>query len=107
MAFLVGGFSYWVYLWLVSTFKVRYLGEFCTALVIGALASTAVHLGFAHRVDDIIIGAIMSLVPGVPITNAARDIVSGNVISGIARALEAVLTAASIGCAIVLALRYL
>ena len=107
VAFLVGGFSYWVYLWLVSTFKVRYLGEFCTALVIGALASTAVHLGFAHRVDDIIIGAIMSLVPGVPITNAARDIVSGNVISGIARALEAVLTAASIGCAIVLVLRYL
>ncbi|MCT3440900.1 threonine/serine exporter, partial [Limosilactobacillus fermentum] len=47
------------------------------------------------------------LVPGVPITNAARDIVSGNVISGIARALEAVLTAASIGCAIVLVLRYL
>ena len=107
VAFLVGGFSYWVYLCLVSTFKVRYLGEFCTALVIGALASTAVHLGFAHRVDDIIIGAIMSLVPGVPITNAARDIVSGNVISGIARALEAVLTAASIGCAIVLVLRYL
>ena len=26
VAFLVGGFSYWVYLWLVSTFKVRYLG---------------------------------------------------------------------------------
>lgn len=58
VAFLVGGFSYWVYLWLVSTFKVRYLGEFCTALVIGALASTAVHLGFAHRVDDIIISEI-------------------------------------------------
>ena len=66
--------------------------------MIGTLASTEVHLGFAHRVDDIIIGAIMSLVPGVPITNAARDIVSGNVISGITRALEADLTAASNGC---------
>ncbi|MDO4855138.1 MAG: threonine/serine exporter family protein [Limosilactobacillus gorillae] len=106
-AFLVGGSSYWVYLWLVSTFRVRYLGEFCTALMIGALASTVVHFGLAQRVDDIIIGSIMSLVPGVPITNAARDIVSGNGISGITRMLEALLTAAAIGCAIVLVLRYL
>ena len=74
--------------------------------MIGTLASTEVHLGFAHRVDDIIIGAIMSLVPGVPITNAARDIVSGNVISGITRALVADMTAGYIGCAIVLVLRY-
>ena len=40
--------------------------------------------------DNIIIGGIMLLVPGLSITNAIRDTMSGDLVSGSARALEAV-----------------
>lgn len=48
----------------------------------------------------------MPLVPGVPLTNAARDLVSGNLISGPTRGIEAILTAVSIGSAIVIVLHF-
>lgn len=46
--------------------------------------------------DVVIISAIMPLVPGVAITNAVRDILQGDYMSGNARVLEAFLTAAGI-----------
>ena len=46
--------------------------------------------------DIVIISAIMPLVPGVAITNAVRDILQGDYMSGTARVLEAFLTAAGI-----------
>jgi Uncharacterized conserved protein len=42
----------------------------------------------AHT-DIIIIGSIMPLVPGIPITNAIRDTLQGDYMSGTARAVEA------------------
>lgn len=41
------------------------------------------------RLDNIIIGGIMLLVPGLSITNAIRDTMSGDLVSGTARAVEA------------------
>ncbi len=46
--------------------------------------------------DIIIIGSIMSLVPGVAITNAMRDTISGDFISGLSRGMEAVFSALAI-----------
>lgn len=107
VVFLVGGFFYWVYLWLVSIFKVCYLGEFCMVLVIGVLVSMVVYFGFVYWVDDIIIGVIMFLVFGVLIINVVCDIVFGNVIFGIVWVLEVVLMVVFIGCVIVFVLWYL
>jgi len=39
----------------------------------------------------------MPLVPGVPLTNAVRDILAGNFVSGPARAVEAMISAAALG----------
>lgn len=47
-------------------------------------------------VDTVIISSIMLLVPGMAITNAIRDSIAGDLISGITRALEAFLIAISI-----------
>nr|WP_243884954.1 threonine/serine exporter family protein [Lactiplantibacillus plantarum] len=44
----------------------------------------------------------MPLVPGVAITNAVRDTMTGNLLSGPARAVEAVLSACAIGVGIAL-----
>ena len=82
------------------------MGEFVSSLLIGVLAILTTKLGWTSNLNDIIIGSVMPLVPGVPLTNAARDLVSGNLISGPTRALEAIITAMAIGCAIVIVLRY-
>lgn len=51
-------------------------------------------------VDIVIVSAIMPIVPGVAITNAIRDTLQGDYVSGCARILEAFLKAASIAVGI-------
>ncbi|MFR6271360.1 threonine/serine exporter family protein [Sellimonas intestinalis] len=53
-------------------------------------------MGEAITLDTVVIGSIMPLVPGVAITNAVRDTLQGDYISGCARILEAFLKAAAI-----------
>ncbi|HPF08119.1 MAG: threonine/serine exporter family protein [Candidatus Cloacimonadaceae bacterium] len=43
------------------------------------------------RLDNIIIGGIMILVPGLALTNAIRDTMSGDLVSGTARGVEALI----------------
>ncbi len=52
------------------------------------------------EVDKIIIGSVMPLVPGLVITNAIRDLISGHLVSGITKGAEALLTAMAIGSGI-------
>lgn len=61
---------------------------------------------FGSNQDILIISSIMLLVPGLAITNAIRDTVSGDIVSGIARATEAIFVAVAIavGSGITLAL---
>ena len=105
-AFIIGGLSYAVFSFVVRKFKIQYLGEFCASLVIGGLAILTVKLGWTQNANSIIIGGVMPLVPGIPLTNAARDLVSGNLISGPTRGIEAILTAVAIGSAIVIIMRF-
>ena len=105
-AFIIGGLSYAVFSFVVRKFKIQYLGEFCASLVIGGLAILTVKLGWTQNANSIIIGGVMPLVPGIPLTNAARDLVSGNLISGPTRGIEAILTAVAIGSAIVIVMRF-
>ncbi|MBB1069006.1 threonine/serine exporter family protein [Limosilactobacillus sp. RRLNB_1_1] len=104
--FIAGGIGYGTFSYLLRKFKIQYLGEFCSSLIIGILAVLFVKFRLANNINDIIIGAVMPLVPGVPLTNAARDLVSGNLISGPTRGIEAILTAVSIGSAIVIVLHF-
>ena len=50
--------------------------------------------------DIVIIGAVMPIVPGVAITNAIRDTLQGDYLSGCGRTMEAFLTAASVAVGI-------
>lgn len=83
--------------------SIRFLSEFVGAFVIGAVTLLGYYLTSGHyHPDAIIIGAVMPLVPGVAITNAVRDTMTGNLLSGPARAIEAVLSACAIGVGIAL-----
>ncbi|MBB6214825.1 uncharacterized membrane protein YjjP (DUF1212 family) [Anaerosolibacter carboniphilus] len=64
--------------------------------IASALALLFVYFGFGINLDKIIISSIMILLPGVAITNAVRDSISGDLISGTARGVEALITAISI-----------
>ncbi|MGL5152521.1 MAG: threonine/serine exporter family protein [Clostridium sp.] len=54
------------------------------------------NLGIASNIDKSIIGTIMLLVPGLAITNAIRDTIAGDLVSGLTKAAEAFLVAVSI-----------
>ncbi|WP_252224198.1 MULTISPECIES: threonine/serine exporter family protein [unclassified Clostridium] len=76
------------------------INEFFVNSLCGAicafLALTFIKLNIGSNLDKIIIGAIMLLVPGLTITNAIRDTIAGDLLSGMTKALEAFLVAVSI-----------
>ena len=57
--------------------------------VAALIALIATSLSLVGNMDTIIIGAIMILVPGIAITNAIRDTIAGDLVSGISRSVEA------------------
>lgn len=72
-------------------FKAMAGGFFC-----GLIAMTLTALGLGRRVDLIITGSIMAQAPGLVITNFMRDIMAGDMISGVTKFAEALLTGAGI-----------
>ncbi|MFD1899608.1 threonine/serine exporter family protein [Enterococcus termitis] len=88
--------SYFTNAWL----SIKFLDDFLASFTIGLLAYLAVRFHLAGNIDNIIIGAVMPLVPGVAITNSFRDILAGHLLSGTARATEAIFVAGSIGIGI-------
>lgn len=73
-----------------------------SSAVICFLAFLSVKLGFGDDASMIIIGNIMILIPGVALTNSIRDIISGDIMSGILRACEAVVIALAIAAGYIL-----
>lgn len=67
-----------------------------------ALLFTSLPLPVATSWDKVIIGAILPLVPGVPFTNAIRDVADSDFISGTVRMIDAVFVfvyiAIGVGC---------
>lgn len=74
-----------------SFFKYLLGGAFTT---LGAIVCS--RLSLLDSIDTTIIATIMLLVPGLAITNAVRDTVSGDLVSGLARMAEAVIIAVAI-----------
>ena len=62
----------------------------------GSAAVLLFKLGIAQSVDKVIIGNIMLLIPGISLTNAIRDMISGDIMSGSSRLCEAILIAIAI-----------
>ena len=67
----------------------------CAAVAAG-MALMLIQSGVGENFEVVTIGTLMLLVPGMALTNAMREIVNGDIISGINRTAEAILTAAAI-----------
>lgn len=68
----------------------------CVSVLLTLLALVFVQTGIASNKDSMIIGSLMLLVPGLSITNAIRDSINGDLLSGITRGIEAILIASMI-----------
>ena len=73
--------------------------------LVGFLALLLTSIIPSTNFDNIIIGSIMPMVPGVAITNAIRDTIEGNLLSGISRGVEAFFVAISIATGVAIALK--
>ena len=63
------------------------------------------HYVFGENMDKIIIGSIIPLLPGVPLTNSIRDFLNGDYLSGTIRMIDAVLVACCIALGVGMVLR--
>lgn len=77
-----------------NKFLVKFLCAFCACVI----SFTLKRLHCIESVDYIIIGNIMTLIPGIGLTNSLRDLFSGDSISGVLRLIEAALLALAIAC---------
>lgn len=73
-----------------------FLSHILGGIILATVALLLSSLSHTIDIDKIIIGAIMVMVPGVAITNAVRDSILGDLLSGLARAAEALIIAVSI-----------
>ncbi|MHA6250702.1 threonine/serine exporter family protein [Oceanobacillus sp. CAU 1775] len=101
-ACFVGGLGFAVMLWMDDLLEIRFLAEFIGAFCIGIVAFLLVAIGVGDELDKVIIGSVMPLVPGLPITNAIRDLMAGHYFSGMSKGIEATLTAFAIGAGVAL-----
>ena len=66
-----------------------FISNFFCCFFASFLALWATNMGLCSTSDHIIIGVIMMFVPGAAFTNALRDIIRGDMISGVGRTAEA------------------
>lgn len=80
-----------------AAFNLAYILQLYVAgLFAGLIGSLFVNFGFGQHLDKIIVGALLPLVPGVALTNAIRDFITGDLLSGTLRMTEALLIAAAL-----------
>ena len=99
VAFAVG-----VLLGITNNLMSRRTSPFLASLIGGASITiyTMVFycLGMVISYETVITGSIMPLVPGVAITNAVRDIMNGDFLSGASRVTEAIITAVAVAASV-------
>lgn len=68
-----------------------------TSCFAGILAVLFCFIGLGRHLDMVVIGDIMLLVPGAMLTIAVRDMLCGDIIAGVFRAIESILIGGAIG----------
>ena len=96
VAILISLILRFVILFSEKTLKNIIFTKFVSAFTLTALAFLFLRLGAIGRTDEVIIGNIMLLIPGVGFTNALRDLFTGDSMTGIWRCMEALLSALAI-----------
>ncbi len=88
---VVGGLLYVFVLWVSGRYLSKIVGGVCNALVATLLCVIAWRMGSGISLANVIIGAIMPLIPGVPFVNGVRDLANSDYIAGFTRLTDAML----------------
>lgn len=106
-AMIAGGAGYLGFVSFHRFVSIKFFSEFLASFIIGLISLFFVKIGLGHELDKIIIGSVMTLVPGLLITNAVRDLMAGHLVSGLSKGAEAFLTAFAIGSGIAVVLSFI
>ena len=90
-AFTVGALLYAFILLVSSRYLSKIVGGICNALLATLLCILCHRIGFGSSLGNIVIGAIMPLIPGVPFVNGVRDLANSDYIAGLTRLTDAML----------------
>lgn len=95
-ALIIGFLVYWV-LNIPNDYNIpAFLIDILSGFFSAGLGAIFITFGLGDSLDMIIIGTIMPYVPGVAITNAIRDLLSGDSVSGLMSVAKAIFTALGI-----------
>lgn len=89
--FFIGALLYVFCLFVSEKYMSKIVGGICNALVATLMCILSYRLGFGYSLSNLIIGAVMPLIPGVPFVNGVRDLVNSDYIAGITRLTDAML----------------
>ena len=89
--FVVGALLYVYILFFSSRFLSKIVGGVSNALLATLLCMLFYKIGFGVSLSNMIIGAVMPLIPGVPFVNGVRDLANSDYIAGLTRLTDAML----------------
>lgn len=99
---ILGTFAFWL-----GTKKTPYFFEPFLGGALAAFCACLIHPLFpASKVETIVIGSIMPLLPGLTFSKSMRDLLEGNLISGSTKAVESLVVAFSVAGGVGLVLSY-
>lgn len=83
-----------------------FINNLIGSTMVTLLSFVLMKIGLGSSLDHIIIGSIMPLVPGVAITTAIRDTMSGDHLAGLSKGMEAVFSAFAIAIGVGVVLNF-
>lgn len=75
-----------------------------TSFVAGLICLLTIRLGIGINQDKVMIGIIMLLIPGINMMNSLRDMICGDIITGMLKLAESLMVAIAIACGFALAI---
>ena len=106
-AAFLSGLVLWIFvLFLTARGANKIMVNILASALVTAMGVLFFHLFcFGDSMDMIVIGSIVPLLPGVPLTNSIRDYLNGDYLSGTIRMIDAVLVACCIALGVGIVLR--
>jgi len=103
-ASFICGILLWLFvLFVTAPHMSKIVGNIVGGFFVTALCILFHRIGFGHSLPNMIIGAIIPLIPGVPFVNGVRDVANEDYIAGATRLLDAMLVFFCIAAGVALA----
>ncbi|MBG9987723.1 threonine/serine exporter family protein [Aerococcaceae bacterium DSM 111176] len=100
--FLLGSIGYFISEYVFTRYRIKFINDLIASIFLAIFATFIFNAGLISNLDNVIMGCIMPLVPGVALTSAMRDLFEGQLITGLIRMVEAILISFVIGIGIAL-----